>query len=134
MTDRSSSTDLPITTPTSAQGQKRSGPGAIALDRGPAGAPSTGFRSFTATLLTALVVGIIAGSAALWAVVSPTAAFTVIAQTATTAGLDLLVRALTVLAPIILPFPLAGALAFAVLCAVATWPADCPPDEHRYAR
>ena len=134
MTAPSSSTDLPITTPPSAQGQKRSGPGAIALGRGPAGALSTRFRSFTATLLCALVVGVIAGSAALWAIVSPAVALTVIAQTAATAGLDLLARALTVLGPFILPFPLAGALAFAVLCAVATWPADCRPDENRHAR
>ncbi len=134
MTARSSSTDLPITTPTSAQGQKRSGPGAIALGRGPAGALSTGFHSFPATLLCALVVGVIAASAALWAIVSPAIALTAIAQAAATGGLDLLGRALTIIAPIILPFPLAGALAFAVLCAVATWPADCRPDENRHAR
>ena len=134
MTAPSSSTDLPITTPPSAQGQKRSRPGAIALDRGPAGALSTGFRSFTATILRALGFGVIAGAAVLWAIVSPPVAFTAIAQAAATAGLDLVGRALTIIAPIILPFPLAGALAFAVLCAVATWPADCRADENRHAR
>ncbi|MDE2806528.1 MAG: hypothetical protein OXN18_15405 [Gemmatimonadota bacterium] len=80
----------------------------------------------TATLLRVIGFGVIAGAAVLWALVSPPIAITVIIQTATTAGFELLAQALTALAPIILPFPLAGALAVAVLCAVATWPPHSP--------
>ena len=73
-----------------------------------------------------LVAGVIAFTAAFWAAASPPLAFVFITQVAASAGSEFLARALPVLAGVLLPFPLAVALAIAVLCAVATWSADSP--------
>lgn len=73
-----------------------------------------------------IAAGVIALAAAFWAMASPPLAFAFVTQAAASAGNEFLARALPVLASILLPFPLAGALAVAVLCAVATWPPDSP--------
>lgn len=121
--------DVPITTGSTPQGANRSGPVAIAPGRVPAAGPFSGTCRGYATLrlvFGTLIAGVIAFTAAFWAAASPPLAFVFVTQVVASAGIEFLTRALPVLAGVLLPFPLAVALAIAVLCAVATWPPDAP--------
>lgn len=115
------------------QGTNRSGPGAI----GGAGELPQRLSSDSprrpATLRPAgrlLAACVVAGAAGFWASFSPPLALVYLTEAAAALGIEFLARALPVLATILLPFPLAGALAVAAVCAVATWP---PASPHRPA-
>lgn len=128
-----SSLESSITRPLPPQGANRSGPGAIAgagelLQRLSSESPRR-----PATLRRGrrlLAACLVAGAAGFWAAFSPPLVFGYATQAAAALGIEFLSRALPVLVAILLPFPLAGALAVAAVCAVATWP---PASPHRPA-
>lgn len=122
-----------ITTPQPPQGANRSGPGAI----GGAGellqrlsSENSRRHATRRTGLRLLAACLIAGGGGFWAAFSPAPALVYLAEAAAALGIDFLARALPAFAAVLLPFPLAGALAVAAVCAVATWP---PASPHRPA-
>lgn len=133
-----SGADAAITIQPSAQAPNVGGPGAIASGRDPAGALSSDTKPGYATLrivLGALPPAAVAFVAAFAATASPPA-LTLVVEAATTAGLELIGRALPFLIAVLPPFPLAVVGAVALLCAVATWPPSSPhlpASENRHA-
>lgn len=127
-----SGADTPITADSTPQGVNRSGPGAIALGRGPAAGSSSGHGDSVARHLFRVLVlttaAVLTSAAAILGLLALGAAAT---GTPPERAMDAAVRAVAdaamphfphVLAALLVPFPLAGVVFAAVLCAAAWRP------------